>query len=221
MQFWRSESETALTGPKSRWAAGLRSFWRLCPGVSDLRPTGCSGSGWLWMWSNTKLSIYLKHMRFFCDYVSQCISCVAQDNSSSSSVAQRHQKVRHPWVEENISLPFLVSRGCLQFWLLPPSIYKASSRWMRRSHSASLSCFHHSPVRTLGPTWVIQDKLIISRPCHRTSGGSGGRGPYFPYHSIMNEPFATAWMELESIMLSEISQVGKDEYHMISPLSGI
>ena len=33
-------------------------------------------------------------------------------------------------------------------------------------------------------------------------------------------PFVTAWMELESITLSEISQVVKDKYHMISPLSG-
>ena len=33
-------------------------------------------------------------------------------------------------------------------------------------------------------------------------------------------PFVTAWMELESIMLSEISQAVKDKYHMISPLSG-
>ena len=32
-------------------------------------------------------------------------------------------------------------------------------------------------------------------------------------------PFATSWMELESIMLSEISQVVKDKYHMISPIS--
>ena len=32
--------------------------------------------------------------------------------------------------------------------------------------------------------------------------------------------FATAWMDLESIMLSEISQVVKDKYHMISPISG-
>ena len=32
--------------------------------------------------------------------------------------------------------------------------------------------------------------------------------------------FATAWMELESIMLSEISQVVRDKYHFISPLSG-
>ena len=33
-------------------------------------------------------------------------------------------------------------------------------------------------------------------------------------------PFATAWMDLESIMLSEISQEVKYKYHMISPLSG-
>ena len=32
--------------------------------------------------------------------------------------------------------------------------------------------------------------------------------------------FATAWMKLESIMLSEISQVVRDKYHMISPLTG-
>ena len=28
-------------------------------------------------------------------------------------------------------------------------------------------------------------------------------------------PFATTWMELESMMLSEISQSEKDKYHMI------
>ena len=33
-------------------------------------------------------------------------------------------------------------------------------------------------------------------------------------------PFVTAWMELESIMLSEISQAVKDKYHMMSPISG-
>ena len=29
-------------------------------------------------------------------------------------------------------------------------------------------------------------------------------------------PFATTWMELEGIMLSEISQLEKDKYHMTS-----
>ena len=33
-------------------------------------------------------------------------------------------------------------------------------------------------------------------------------------------PFTIAWMESESIILSEISQAMKDKYHMISPLTG-
>ena len=33
-------------------------------------------------------------------------------------------------------------------------------------------------------------------------------------------PFVTAWMELETIMVSEISQSMKDKYNMISPISG-
>ena len=33
-------------------------------------------------------------------------------------------------------------------------------------------------------------------------------------------PFVPAWMELESIMLSEISQVVKGKYHMMSLISG-
>ena len=31
-------------------------------------------------------------------------------------------------------------------------------------------------------------------------------------------PFTTAWMELEIIMLSEINQVAKVKYHLISPM---
>ena len=34
------------------------------------------------------------------------------------------------------------------------------------------------------------------------------------------EPFMTARMELESIMLSEISQAVIDKYHTISPIRG-
>ena len=33
-------------------------------------------------------------------------------------------------------------------------------------------------------------------------------------------PFETAWIELQSIMLSEMSQAVRDKYHMISPLTG-
>ena len=34
-------------------------------------------------------------------------------------------------------------------------------------------------------------------------------------------PSATTWMELECIMLSEISRSEKDKYHMISLICGI
>ena len=45
------------------------------------------------------------------------------------------------------------------------------------------------------------------------------------YYSAIKEneilPFATTWMGLEGVMLSEISQTEKDKYCMISLLCGI
>ena len=39
----------------------------------------------------------------------------------------------------------------------------------------------------------------------------------------MNEimPFTTTWMDLEIVILSEVSQTQKDKYHMISLIYGI
>ena len=34
-------------------------------------------------------------------------------------------------------------------------------------------------------------------------------------------PFAAIWMELETLILSEVSQQEKDKYHMTSLISGI
>ena len=34
-------------------------------------------------------------------------------------------------------------------------------------------------------------------------------------------PFVATWMDLESIILSEVSQTEKDKYHMISLIYGI
>ena len=45
------------------------------------------------------------------------------------------------------------------------------------------------------------------------------------YHSALKKnetlPFVTAWMDLEGIMLSKISQTEKDKYCMISLISEI
>jgi hypothetical protein len=43
------------------------------------------------------------------------------------------------------------------------------------------------------------------------------------YPAIKNETlsFMTTWMKLEIVMLSEISQVQKNKYHMISLIYGI
>ena len=34
-------------------------------------------------------------------------------------------------------------------------------------------------------------------------------------------PFAATWMDLESVILSEVSQTEKEKYHMISLISGL
>ena len=45
------------------------------------------------------------------------------------------------------------------------------------------------------------------------------------YYSAIKEneimPFAATWMDLEMIILSEVSQRDKDKYHTISPICGI
>ena len=43
---------------------------------------------------------------------------------------------------------------------------------------------------------------------------------YFAMRKNEIWPFAAMWMELESIMLSEISQAEKDRYHMFSLICG-
>ena len=42
-------------------------------------------------------------------------------------------------------------------------------------------------------------------------------------HKTKNEimPFAAPWMDLEIVILSEVSQTEKDKYHMISLICGI
>ena len=44
---------------------------------------------------------------------------------------------------------------------------------------------------------------------------------YYSAIKNQNKPFATTWMQLEILILSEISQKEKDKHHMISLTSGI
>ena len=43
---------------------------------------------------------------------------------------------------------------------------------------------------------------------------------YYATEEKKELPFTTGWMELESIILSEISHAVRDKHHMISPISG-
>ena len=72
---------------------------------------------------------------------------------------------------------------------------------------------------TIAKTWK-QLKCPSTDECIRRCGK-------YIYNGILliekNEimPFASTWMDLEIIILSEVSQTEKDKYHMISLICGI
>ena len=47
------------------------------------------------------------------------------------------------------------------------------------------------------------------------------KGILFSHKKERILPFATAWMDLKGIMVSEISQAEIDKYHVISLISGL
>ena len=60
---------------------------------------------------------------------------------------------------------------------------------------------------------------------HQQMSGSKNYGTFTQWNSTQQRerslyPLPPVWMELESIMLSEISQAVRDKYHMISPFTG-
>ena len=65
------------------------------------------------------------------------------------------------------------------------------------------------------PKWPLTDDWIRKIWYIHTMG----------YYSAIKKnkmmPFAATWMELETLILSEVSQKEKDKYHLIALISGI
>ena len=63
------------------------------------------------------------------------------------------------------------------------------------------------------PKCLLTDEWIKSR-CYKYT---------MEYYSVIKKimPFAASWMQLEIIILSEVSQKEKDKYHMIPLICGI
>ena len=64
-------------------------------------------------------------------------------------------------------------------------------------------------------------QVFISRRVDKTTMGHLHDGILFSHKKEKILPFVTEWMDLENIMLSEISQSEKDKYRMISLICGI
>ena len=89
---------------------------------------------------------------------------------------------------------------------------------LKKTHAPT--CMFISALFTIAKTWKQQPK------CPSTDDWI--KKWYIDtteYYSAIKKnkimPFAATWMELETLILSEVSQKEKDKYHMISLISGI
>ena len=72
-----------------------------------------------------------------------------------------------------------------------------------------------APLFTIGKIWK-QPKCPSVDEWLNSCGTSIQQNTTWPQKKKETLPFVTAWMDLESIMVSVISQSEKDKYHMIS-----
>ena len=64
-------------------------------------------------------------------------------------------------------------------------------------------------------------QVFISRWVDKTTMGHLHNGIVLAIKKKKNLPFATAWRDMENIVLSEISKWEKDKYYMILLIHGI
>ena len=74
-------------------------------------------------------------------------------------------------------------------------------------------------------SWIVTCQVPLSMGFPRQEHWSGLPFPTIEYYSAIKKdeimPFAAAWMDLEMIILREVSQTEKEKYHMTSLICGI
>ena len=73
--------------------------------------------------------------------------------------------------------------------------------------------------------WVVTCQVPLSMGFPRQEHRSGLPFPTIEYYSAIRKneimPFAATWIDLEMIILSEVSQTEKEKYHMTSLICGL
>ena len=123
-------------------------------------------------------------------------------------------------VESSTEMPQKIQNG-YAFWPSNPTsgnISKETQNTNLKEHK--LSYVHWSVIYNHQDTEAAQ--VSINRWVDETTVRHLHNGTLLSHKKKKNIlPFATAWMDLENIMLNEISQWEKDKYHMILLLCGI
>ena len=116
---------------------------------------------------------------------------------------------------------------------IPQKIKNGSTFWPRDLTSQSLSeetqnsnlREHEHPYVHCSLIYNLQDQeaaqMSISRWVDKTTLGHLHNEVLLGCGKKKILPFVTAWMDLENIMLSELSQSQKHKYHRITPICGI
>ena len=114
---------------------------------------------------------------------------------------------------------------------VPQKTKNGAALWPRDSTSGNISKETQKPILKEYTHSYVHYSIIYNRHDMEATPVSinwwmdnKSSGAYIQWnisHKKKILPFATAWMDLEDIMLSDISQTEKDKYHMISFICGI
>ena len=122
-------------------------------------------------------------------------------------------------MKSSIEIPWKIKNGSA-FWPSDPTFGNISKRTQNTNLKEHKHLYAQSSI-----IYNHQDMEAAQVPINRWVGktimGNLHNGILFGHKKEENIPFATVWMDLENIMLSEITQSEKDKYHIISLIYGI